>query len=66
MAREEVSQARVEMLANDIGCGILLAKDLLILAGGDEGLVRWASTVSKGINQMKAIIIDARFKKVEK
>lgn len=54
------------MLANDIGCGIRLAEDLLMLAGGDENLVREASCRNSGISSVKAYIIDRRFSKVEK
>lgn len=53
------------MLAEDIGCGILLAKDLLMLAGDDELLVREASTKCRGAESMKVYIIDHRFRKIE-
>lgn len=62
---EKVSEARIRMLAEDIGCGILLARDLLVLAGDDVELVRKASVECRGAESMKAYIIDHRFRKVE-
>lgn len=52
-------------LARDIRCGPSLARDLLVLAGGDAGLVREASDRCRGVESMKAFIIDQRFQKSE-
>ena len=56
---------QVELLAQEIGCGFKLARDLLILAGEDEKLVIKASNMCNGVESMKAFIIDERFKKIE-
>lgn len=58
-------QRRVDQLATDIHCGQPLAHDLLMLAGGDEQLVREASDACTKVESMKAFIIDRRFRKVE-
>lgn len=42
-----------------------LAKDLLIMAGGDEDLVIECSEMSSGINECKANIIDKRLTEKE-
>lgn len=60
MCREKESQ-----LAQDIGCSEPLARDLLRLAGGDSQLVAEASRECKGVESMKAYIIDRRFRKFE-
>ena len=52
-------------LADDIRCGPKLARDLLLLAGGDAELVRKASDVCHGVESLKAYIIDARIRKME-
>jgi len=52
-------------LLDELGCGIVFAHDLVILAGGDLDLVREASRTCDGANQMKAYIIDRRFRKIE-
>lgn len=54
---------RVRRLAADIGCGISLARDLLVLAGWDEGIVRDASRACDKVESMKSHIIDRRFRK---
>ena len=56
---------KVRFLAVDLGCGAPLARDLLTLAGGDDGLVRRASMLCKGAESMKAYILDHRIKQVE-
>ena len=53
-------------LAADIQCGVALARDLLMLAGGDAQLVRQASASCRGVESMKAYIIDHRFDKLER
>lgn len=57
---------RVVGLASDIQCGVALARDLLTLAGGDTQLVRQASASCRGVESMKAYIIDHRFDKLER
>lgn len=52
-------------LARDIRCGPSLARDLLALAGGDDHLVREASDRCRGVESMKAYIIDHRISKLE-
>ena len=52
-------------VADQIGCGDLLARDLLTLAGGDEDLVLSSSSEVMGIESVKALIIDGRFRKLE-
>lgn len=42
-----------------------LAKDMLILAGGDKRLVEEASDESQRLDELKATIIDMRFCKLE-
>ncbi|MCR4870364.1 MAG: hypothetical protein K5859_03580 [Atopobiaceae bacterium] len=63
---EDIGEARIRMLANDIGCGIRLAEDLLMLAGDDEALVREASCRNGGIGSVKAYILDKRILKIER
>lgn len=53
-------EAQVKRVANEIGITWQLAKELLILAGGDEDLVIEASDMSLNLNECKAHIIDAR------
>ena len=55
----------IRQLAEEMGCGVTFAHDLVILAGGDLDLVREASRTCDGANQMKAYIIDRRFRKIE-
>lgn len=57
---------KVIILANEIRCGPSLARDLLLLAGGDANIVRKASETCHGIESLKAYIIDARISKIEK
>ena len=57
---------RAVSLADDIQCGVALARDLLMLAGGDAQLVRQASASCRGVESMKAYIIDHRFDKLER
>lgn len=62
---ETKEQRQVRILAEDIGCGGGLARDLLVLANGDEHLVRKASELCRGAESMKAYIIDHRFRNLE-
>lgn len=52
-------------LARDIRCGPSLARDLLALAGDDARLVREASDCCRGVESMKAYIIDHRISRLE-
>ena len=56
---------KVVQVSRDIGCSISLARDLLVLAGGNEELVREASMATDRVESAKAYIIDARFRKSE-
>ena len=62
---EDATKQEVNDLAADIHCGANLARDLLVLAGGNAQLVREASDACHGVDSLKAYIIDRRFKKVE-
>lgn len=54
----------VRRVAGRICVSISLARDLLTLAGGDEDLVINASEAADGgVGELKAIIINERFKK---
>lgn len=54
-------------LSDELGCTLALAHDLLVLAGGDEDLVREASkTVNSGVDSLKNYIINKRFEKLER
>ena len=62
----EVTIDKIKRVSAEIGCGVSLAKDLLVLAGGDERLVIMASnSTCNGVESLKAIIIDERFRKVK-
>lgn len=54
----------IERVRNAIGCNERLANDLLTLAGGDTLMLLDCYRRSKNIEQTKALIIDARFKKL--
>lgn len=45
--------------------GVTVAKELLVLAGGDDELVVYASTHSEGLDQCKALILDERLRALE-
>lgn len=62
---ERIPTEKVRQVSRDIGCSISLARDLLVLAGGDEKLVREASMATDRVESAKAYIIDARFRKSE-
>ena len=59
-----VNHKDMKELSDRIGCGYPLARDLLILAGGDKDIVIDAST-TEGIETVKAKIIDKRFNNIE-
>ena len=58
-------RSQIRMLADAIGCGDGLARDLLVLAGGDTSIVLEASVHCIGINSVKAYIIDRRIARLE-
>lgn len=58
-------QVKIRQLSNAIGCGDGLARDLLLLAGNDYGLVREASVHCQGIGSVKTYIINKRFDAIE-
>lgn len=62
---ERLDENKVLDLARDIRCGPSLARDLLALAGDDARLVREASDCCRGVESMKAYIIDHRISRLE-
>lgn len=56
----------IRLLAEDIGCGGPLARDLLKLAGGDASLVREASGASTSAEGVKAYILDHRISAIDR
>ena len=61
-----VNHKDMKELSDRIGCGYPLARDLLILAGGDKDIVIDASeSTTEGIETVKAKIIDKRFNNIE-
>lgn len=57
-------QDKIKKISINTQCGLTLSRDLLILAGGNADLVIHASRIAHGINHLKALIIDARFKEI--
>lgn len=57
--------ADVQELRNRIGVGTSVASELLVLSGGDIDLAEKCSQESEGLDQCKASIINARFKRLE-
>lgn len=53
-------------LSNDLGMSLELAIDMFILAGGDEELIREASSKSNHLATMKYHIINSRFNELRK
>jgi hypothetical protein len=61
-----VNHKDMKELSDRISCGYPLARDLLILAGGDKDIVIDASeSTTEGIETVKAKIIDKRFENIE-
>ena len=56
-------EAQVYRVADELGITAQLAKELLILAGGDEDIVTEASDSSSNLSECKARIINARLSK---
>lgn len=62
-----ISIEKARKVSQEVHCGLALAKDLLVLAGGDEKLVIEASEhTMNGVESLKAYIIDKRFSKLER
>lgn len=57
--------SKAQQLSAELGMSPSLAKDILILAGGDEDIVREASSKSDRLESMKCRIIDMRMSKIE-
>lgn len=55
---------KVMNISEQTKCGLSLSRDLLILAGEDENLVIKSSEIAHGINHLKSLVIDARFRQV--
>lgn len=55
---------KIREISTQTQCGLSLSRDLLILAGEDEHLVIESSKIATGINHLKSLIIDARFRQV--
>lgn len=57
----------IKKVSAEIGCGLSLTRDLLLLAGGDANLVINASQECYGgITSVKAAIVDQRLSRLEK
>lgn len=67
MARKKTNkferEEQVRRVAEELGITNHLAKELLILGGGDEGMVIECSRMSDGLDHCKANIINARLNK---
>ena len=60
-----VTESKVRELRERIGVGVSVARELLVLSGGDVDLAEKCSHESTGLDQCKAAIVDARFKRLE-
>lgn len=60
-----VRKQQIDEVKYRIGVGTTVAKELLVLSGGDVELVVDSSLKSPGLDQCKARIIDERFKRIE-
>ena len=58
-------KGKVDELRERIGVGRSVATELLVLSGGDVDMAVKASSESRGLDQCKSAIIDARFKRLE-
>ena len=56
---------KVKELRERIGVGTSVASELLILSGGDIELTVEESRKAEGLDQCKAGIINARFRRIE-
>lgn len=70
MARKKTNkferEEQVIRVGNELDITYQLAKELLILAGGDEDLVIECSRMSNGLDHCKANIINGRLAKSER
>lgn len=64
--RVSADAADVKSVASAIDVSSGLARELLILAGGDADLVIRSSNLSDGLDKCKARIIDARLTALER
>lgn len=55
----------IDAVVDGVGCGIPLAYELLIIAGGDVELAIEAAKEGGRLSLTKAKIIDARFNRIE-
>lgn len=60
-----VTENKVRELRERIGVGISVARELLVLSGGDVDLAEKCSREATGLDQCKAAIVDARFRRLE-
>lgn len=58
-------ESKVRELQRRIGVGVSVARELLVLSGGDVDLAEKCSRASVGLDQCKAAIINERFKRLE-
>ena len=58
-------ESKVIDLRRRINVGNVVARELLVLSGGDVDMAEAASKKSAGLDQCKAAIIDERFKRLE-
>lgn len=61
-----INSNNVSWICNQLHITRQLAKELLMLAGGDEQLVVKCSQEANGLDHCKASIIDRRISKVER
>ncbi len=61
----EYRNRAVKELRDRIGVGTSVASELLVLSGGDVDLAVEESRKADGLDQCKAGIIDARFRRLE-
>lgn len=60
-----ITMRMVKDLRERIGVGSCVANELLVLSGGDVDLAEECSLQADGLDQCKAAIIDARFRRLE-
>jgi len=56
----------IQQLSEDIGCGVCLARDLLLLADGDVHLVHKASKSGDNVESVKTYILNERLTRLER
>jgi translation elongation factor EF-Ts len=60
-----ITMRMIKDLRERIGVGNGVANELLVLSGGDVDLAETCSRQADGLDQCKAAIIDARFRRLE-